>query len=119
MVLSYTTSPAYHIAAENDTTKHAAIFPEGQYFMAELAGQIASTDQPLLAQAFMDWILTPGFQEVIPLANWSLPAKLPQEQWPQVMRDLPRPEKTLFLSETEAQSLRDEALDEWLRAFSR
>lgn len=119
MVLSYTTSPAYHVAAEDDLAKHAAIFAEGHYFMAELAAQLASTDQPELAQSFMDWILTPEFQQAIPLANWSLPAKLPQDQWPQVMRDLPRPEKTLFYTEDEAESLRQPALDEWLRAFSR
>lgn len=118
MVLSYTTSPAYHIEAEEDTTKHAAIFPEGHYFMAELAAQVKSTDQPELAQEFMDWILTPEFQRTIPLANWSMPAKLPREEWPEVMRDLPRPEKTLFYNEDEAEALRKPALDEWLRAFS-
>ena len=119
MVLSYTTSPAYHIAEEDDTTKRAAIFPEGHYFMTEVAAQLRTTDQSELAQAFMDWILTPEFQTVIPLANWSLPAKLPQDDWPQVMRDLPRPEKTLFYSEDEAEALRQPALDEWLQAFSR
>lgn len=118
MVLSYTTSPAYHIAAEDDLTKHAAIFPEGHYFMAELTAQLKGTDQPELAQEFMDWVLTPEFQSTIPLANWSLPAKLPVEDWPQVMRDLPRPEKTLFYSEDEAEALRKPALDEWLAAFS-
>ncbi|RJE83381.1 thiamine ABC transporter substrate-binding protein [Paracoccus onubensis] len=119
MVMSYTTSPAYHIEAEDDRTKHAAIFPEGHYLMAELAAQVASTDQPELAQQFMDWILTPEFQSTIPLANWSMPAKLPMEEWPQVMRDLPRPEKTLFYSEDEAEALRKPALEEWLQAFSR
>ena len=119
MVLSYTTSPAYHIAAEDDLTKKAAIFPEGHYFMAELAAQVNGTDQPELAQQFMDWILTSDFQKTIPLANWSLPAKLPEDEWPQVMRDLPRPEKTLFYTEEEAEALRQPALDEWLRAFSR
>lgn len=118
MVLSYTTSPAYHIAAEDDPTKKAALFPEGHYFMAEVAAQVRSTDQPDLAQQFMDWILTPEFQAMIPLANWSLPAKLPQDQWPPVMRDLPRPEKTLFYTEDEAEALRQPALDEWLRAFA-
>lgn len=118
MVLSYTTSPAYHIAAEDDLTKKAAIFPEGHYFMAELTAQLKATDQPELAQKFMDWILTPDFQKTIPLANWSLPAKLPEAEWPEVMRDLPSPEKTLFYTEDEAEALRKPALDEWLRAFS-
>ncbi len=119
MVLSYTTSPAYHIEAEGDRTKKAAIFPEGHYFLTELAAQVKTTDQPELAQKFMDWILTPDFQQMIPLANWSLPAKLPAEDWPEVMRDLPRPEKTLFYTEEEAEALRQPALDEWLRAFTR
>ena len=119
MVLSYTTSPAYHIAAEEDLTKKAAMFPEGHYFMAELVAQVKGTDQPELAQKFMDWVLTPDFQATIPLANWSLPAKLPKSEWPPVMRDLPRPEKTLFYSEDEAEALRKPALDEWLSAFSR
>lgn len=118
MVLSYTTSPAYHIAAEDDPTKKAAIFPEGHYFMAEVAAQVRTTDQPELAQRFMDWILTPEFQKTVPLANWSLPAKLPQAEWPPVMRELPRPEKTLFYTETEAEAQRRPALDEWLRAFA-
>lgn len=118
MVLSYTTSPAYHIAAEDDGTKKAAIFPEGHYFMTEVAAQLAGTDQPELAQQFMDWVLTPEFQAEIPLANWSLPAKLPEADWPEVMRDLPRPEVTLFYSEDEAEALRQPALDEWLRAFN-
>ena len=35
------------------------------------------------------------------------------------MRELPRPEKTLFYDEQEAEALRQPALDEWLRALSR
>jgi len=119
MVLSYTTSPAYHIMVEGDTTKHAAIFPEGHYFLVELAAQLKDTDQPELAQAFMDYIIGPDFQGMIAEGNWSYPAKLPADQLPQAFRDLPRPEKTIFLSEEEAEALRKPALDEWLRAFTR
>ena len=119
MVMSYTTSPAYHIAAEDDLTKHAALFPEGHYFMTELVAQVATTDQPELAQQFMDWVMTPEFQKVVPLANWSFPSNLPQEDWPEVMRDLPRPEKTLFYDEDQAEAIRQTALNQWLQAFSR
>lgn len=118
MVLSYTTSPAYHIMAEDDLTKRAALFPEGHYFMAETVGKIAGTDQPELADMFMAWVLTPEFQSVIPAANWSLPAALPQADWPEGWSDLPLPEKVLFLSETEAESLRVEAVEEWRAALS-
>ena len=58
MVLSYTTSPAYHLIAENDDTKAAAAFAEGHYLQVEVAAKIASTDQDELADRFMAFIAT-------------------------------------------------------------
>ena len=87
--------------------------------MVELAAQLKGTDQPELAQQFMDYILSPDFQGMIAEGNWSYPAKLPQDQLPQAFRDLPRPPKTLLYSEAEAEALRQPALDEWLKAFAR
>ena len=74
LVLSYTTSPAYHIIAEEDLTKKAVIFPEGHYFMVELAAKLSATDNPELADAFLAFILTDTLQHLIPEGNWSLPA---------------------------------------------
>ena len=119
MVLSYTTSPAYHIVAEKDLTKKAAIFPEGHYFMVEVAAKLATTDDPQLADDFMAFILTESFQNLIPTGNWSLPAALPVSQWPEEFQALPLPEKVLFFSEEEAASLRDEAIEEWRSALSK
>ncbi|ETA49656.1 thiamine ABC transporter substrate-binding protein [Ponticoccus alexandrii] len=118
MVLSYTTSPAYHIIAEEDTTKKAAIFPEGHYFMVELAAKLAGTDQPELAQQFMDFILTEDFQSMIATGNWSIPAALPKEKWPEGFQQLDLPEKVLFYSEDEAADLRDEAIEAWRAGLS-
>ena len=118
LVLSYTTSPAYHILAEGDLTKKAAIFPEGHYFMAETVGRVTGSDVPELAEAFMAWVLTPDFQQMIPTANWSLPSALPQDQWPEGWTDLPLPETVLFYSETEAEAIRAEVIEEWRAALS-
>ncbi len=118
MVLSYTTSPAYHIVAEDDRTKHAAIFPEGHYFMVELVARLKGSDQPDLAQQFMNYVLSPDFQGMIAEGNWSYPARLPADQLPQAFRDLPRPQKTFFYPEEQAEALRQPALDAWLRAFA-
>lgn len=118
MVLSYTTSPAYHMFAESDFTKKAAIFPEGHYFMAETVGRIAGSDQSALADQFMAWVLSDGFQTMIPAANWSLPSALPKENWPEGWADLPLPEKVLFYSEDEAEALREGAIEEWRAALS-
>ena len=38
MALAYTTSPAYHLIAEDDPTKSAAMFDEGHYMQIEVAG---------------------------------------------------------------------------------
>ncbi|WP_300056399.1 thiamine ABC transporter substrate binding subunit [uncultured Roseobacter sp.] len=118
MVLSYTTSPAYHMFAEEDFTKKAAIFPEGHYFMVETVGKIAGTDQPELADAFMAYVLSEDFQQMIPMANWSLPSALPEDQWPEGWAQLPLPEKVLFYSEDEAEARKDQAIETWRRALS-
>lgn len=118
MVLSYTTSPAYHIIAEEDQTKSAALFDEGHYFMVELAAKLKTTDQPELADRFMAFIMDEKFQNLIPTANWSYPAALPKDQWPTEFSQLNYPEKAIFLNEDEAAALRDEAIAEWRAAFS-
>lgn len=118
MVLSYTTSPAYHIIAEGDETKKAAIFPEGHYFMVELAAKLAGSDQPELADQFMTFILSEAFQSMIATGNWSIPAALPQDQWPEGFQKLDMPEKVLFYTEDEAADLRDQAIEAWRSALS-
>lgn len=118
MVLSYTTSPAYHIIAEEDETKKAAIFPEGHYFMVELAAQVAGSDQPELAQQFMDFILSHDFQSMIATGNWSIPAQLDRAEWPEGFQKLDLPENVLFYDENKAADLRDEAIEAWRAALS-
>lgn len=118
MVLSYTTSPAYHIIAEDDETKKAAIFPEGHYFMVELAAKVASTDEPELAQHFMDFILSHDFQSMIATGNWSIPAALDKSEWPEGFQKLDLPDTVLFYSEDEAAALRDQAIEAWRAGLS-
>ncbi|TVP97096.1 MAG: thiamine ABC transporter substrate-binding protein [Roseinatronobacter sp.] len=119
MVLSYTTSPAYHIMAEEDDSKAAAIFDEGHYFIAEAAGMLAGAAQPDLARDFMAYILSDDFQQMIATANWSYPSALPREEWPEVFRDLPLPETAIFLTEDEADARRSPALAHWLDGMTR
>ncbi|MDG1802119.1 MAG: thiamine ABC transporter substrate binding subunit [Paracoccaceae bacterium] len=119
MVLSYTTSPAYHLIVEDDATKSAAIFDEGHYFMAEVVGKIATTDQPELTDQFMAFILSDAFQSIIPEGNWSFPAKLDASRLPEKFGLLGMPETAIFYDENEADALREPALDEWLAALSR
>lgn len=119
MVLSYTTSPAYHLIAEEDDSKAAAIFSEGHYFMVELAAKLKTTDQPELANAFMEFVLSETFQELIPTGNWAYPARLDPAKLPAEFAQLGQPDKAIFYSETEAESLRENAINEWLLALQK
>jgi thiamine transport system substrate-binding protein len=73
MVLSYTTSPAYHAIAENDTKYGFAPFTEGYVAQVEVAGLLKSADQPELGQAFLAYLMTPEAQKIIPTTNWMYP----------------------------------------------
>ncbi|MEO1640952.1 MAG: thiamine ABC transporter substrate binding subunit [Pseudomonadota bacterium] len=117
-VLSYTTSPAYHLIAEEDASKTAWGFDEGHYMQVEVAGKLAGTDQPELADQFMAFMVSDGFQSVIPTTNWMYPAVTPAEGLPAGFETLLTPSGSLLLSPEEAAAVRDEALNEWRTALS-
>ena len=99
MVLSYTTSPSYHIIAEGDAGKRAAIFEEGHYMQIEVAGKLARSDQPDLADTFLDFMLSDAFQSAIPTTNWMFPAGKTGKPLNPVFGKLVKPAKTLPLTQ--------------------
>lgn len=119
LVLSYTTSPAYHLIAEGDATKVALPFDEGHYLQIEVAAKLAGTDQPALADEFLAYMLSEEVQAIIPTTNWMYPAVLPQAGLPAGFETLMTPATTLLFSPEEAEAIRDVALAEWLTALSR
>ncbi|MCC0070765.1 MAG: thiamine ABC transporter substrate binding subunit [Rhodobacteraceae bacterium] len=119
MVLSYTTSPAYHLIAEGDDTKAAAPFAEGHYLQVEVAAKLKSTRNSELADRFLNFMTTEAFQSVIPGTNWMYPAVTPADGLPKGFETLIQPEKTLLFPPEEAVSVRDPALAEWQTALSR
>ena len=119
MVLSYTTSPAYHLIAENDDNKAAAAFGEGHYMQVEVAGKLAASDQPALADAFLAYLVSDAAQNVIPTTNWMYPANPLTAGLPKGFETLIQPEKSLLLSQDEAGALRDAAVAEWQAALAK
>ncbi|MDR2747073.1 MAG: thiamine ABC transporter substrate-binding protein [Treponema sp.] len=73
LVLSYTTSPSYHLEYEDTERYKAAIFAEGHPIQVELAGLLRAAKNKENAKIFLDYMLSPGFQAVIPLTNWMYP----------------------------------------------
>lgn len=118
MVLSYTTSPAYHLIAESDDSKTAAAFTEGHYLQVEVAGKLAGSDQPALADAFLGYLTSEAAQSVIPTTNWMYPANALAAGLPKGFETLIQPEKSLLLSQDEAGALREAAVSEWQAALA-
>ena len=118
MVLSYTTSPAYHQIVEEDERFKAIIFPEGHYMQVEVAAIASHTDQPDLARDFLRFIGTPGFQNAIPTGNWMYPAIDLGDDLPAVYRELPKPSTALLFAPEEVRASRSDWVQEWLEAVS-
>ncbi len=116
MVLSYVTSPAYHMVAEKTDRYQAAEFSEGHYLQIEVAGLIEASPEKALAQKFLDFMLTPAFQNEIPMTNWMLPAGAITITLPVEFDTLVNPSKTLLFTPAEVNANRRAWIDEWLAA---
>jgi thiamine transport system substrate-binding protein len=118
MVLSYTTSPAYHVEYEETTRYRAAIFSEGNYLQIEGVGILKGAKNPGLARRFIDFIITEDFQEEIPLTNWMYPVNLNVDT-PDSFRYAPKPKKSLSIDPFEIQKNQDRWIREWLAIVTR
>ena len=118
MVLSYTTSPAYHMVAEETERYQAAAFEEGHYIQIEVAGILKTAPQKELARQFMAFMVSPGFQDTIPTNNWMMPAAATSEPLPDAFGKLVAPEKTFLMSPDEVAKNRKAWIDEWLAAMT-
>jgi thiamine transport system substrate-binding protein len=117
LVLSYTTSPAYHIIEEKKENYAAASFAEGHYLQVEVAAQLASSKQPALAQQFMKFMVSPDFQRTIPTGNWMYPVI--DTPLPAGFAALSVPSIALQFSPEEVASQRSGWISQWQRAVSR
>ncbi|MDR6103603.1 thiamine transport system substrate-binding protein [Agrobacterium larrymoorei] len=118
MVLSYTTSPAYHMVAEHSERYQAASFEEGHYIQIEVAGLLKNAPEKELGKRFLSFILTPGFQDAIPENNWMMPVTATSQPLPDAFNKLVQPTKTFLMSPEEVAKNRKAWIDEWLTAMS-
>lgn len=119
MVLSYTTSPAYHIAAEDETKYKAAIFPEGHYLQVEVAALVESSQNKELGRRFLDFMVSDAVQSAIPEGNWMYPAATPEAGLPASFAALDEPGTSLFIDPVMVDENRRAWIDDWLAAMDR
>lgn len=119
MVLSYTTSPAYHMVEEKTDRYQAAAFSEGHYIQIEVAGLTKSSHDPALAKAFLAYLTGSEAQTVLPVTNWMMPVATPASPLPDAFSKLVSPERTLLILSEDVAKNRKAWVDEWLAAMSR
>jgi thiamine transport system substrate-binding protein len=117
MVLSYSTSPAYHLIAEGKDNFAAASFAEGHYTQVEVAAVLKSSTKPALARLFLQKMLEPEFQSLLPTANWMYPAAK-DAAVPEGFETLIRPEKAFLFSPEEVQRNREAWTEAWVNELS-
>jgi thiamine transport system substrate-binding protein len=118
MVLSYTTSPAYHMIVEQDSKYQAAEFDSGHGMQIEVAAVLKGATNPELADRFMKFIHTESFQSIIPTTNWMFPVIYPNSGLPAEFGELVLPSKGLTIdSETIAEN-KSAWIDEFNQALS-
>ncbi len=119
MVLSYTTSPAYHLIADREERYEAIEFPEGHYIQIEVAAITTKGAENPLSASFMEFMTGPGFQDVIPETNWMFPAGETEEPLNPVFSDMIRPGEPLAIDAETVAENRSAWIDEWLAVMSR
>ena len=117
MVLSYSTSPAYHIVVDGTDQYKAAAFDDGHYMQIEVAAMLKSSPQPELAKQFMNFILDDGFQSVIPTTNWMYPAG--KADVPDAFAGLIQPAKSLTFTPSDVAENKSAWVAEWQSAIAK
>ena len=115
IVLSYTTSPVYHVMNDDTTRYQAIIFPEGHEATIEGIGIMKGTDKREEAEAFIDFILTEG-QMDIALANSMYPANGSIEL-PDAFAWAPKP-AIMYTSGMIDEEAKSHLVDEWTEAMT-
>lgn len=117
MVLSYTTSPAYHRIAESSDRYLAADFAEGHYLQIEVAGKTVKGAANPLSDTFLAFMISPAFQDLIPETNWMFPAAKTSAPLNPVFDELVKPAKTLIYSSEDVAKNRATWIAEWQAAL--
>lgn len=110
LVISYTTSAAYHAEYETAGRYTALEFPEGHPVQIEGLGIVKGARHRKAAEAFLDFALSDEFQSALALTNWMYPV-MPSVELPPSYAYAPKPGKTLPAAGASLDDAVSEAMD--------
>jgi len=118
-VLSYSTSPAYHMAIDKTDKYQAMAFEEGHYLQVEVAALLASSDNKKLGREFLQFLIGQEAQAALPLTNVMYPSIDIGDALPEEFNRLITPSETRLFSPEEVRDNRKSWMNEWLEATTR
>lgn len=116
IVLSYTTSPVYHVLNEHTTRYQTLIFDEGHAATVEGCGLAKGARHPAAAKTFIDYALTDA-QLDIAITDSMYPVNAAVEL-PEAFNYAPKPAKSLFMDSDTLMKKQNKWLDEWEKAMN-
>jgi thiamine transport system substrate-binding protein len=119
LVWSYTTSQAYHEAHGDQARRYQAVlFEEGQPMQVESAALVRGgfsgvngLKQRKLAESFLEFLLSPEVQALVPERNWMYPARK-NVDLPPSFQHLSKPKRVVGLASEPAAV--QHMLDQWI-----
>ena len=117
LVISYTTSPVYHVLYEDSDRFQALVFEGGNMAVIEGAGILKSSKDPEAARQFIDFLLTDA-QVDIATANIMYPVNS-SVTLPDAFDFAPKPEHSIMLDSEEIARSRNTWLNTWVEVMSK
>jgi len=116
MVLSYSTSPGYHMEVDKTDRYQAAAFDEGHYLQVEVAALLKQSPNQQLGREFLTYLISKAAQRSIPLGNVMYPVIDLESELPASFNKLIDPASTHLLSPETVRDNRKRWISEWLEA---
>ena len=114
IVLSYGTSPVYHLLYDKTERYKALVLDGSAYAQIEGLGILRGARHRKAAEALVEYVLSPGFQARIPTSQFMYPV-LTAAQLPDVFRVAAKVDRLLHLDEAKVAA----NLDRWLAAWEK
>ncbi len=118
MVLSYTTSPPYHVEYDKTTRYKAVTFDEGNYMQIEGMGILKSSQNLKAAKNFIEFLLSEEAQRELPQTNWMFPVNK-NVSLPDSFSYAPDVKKGLILGAEDIAKNQADWIRTWVKAASR
>ncbi len=112
IVLSYETSPAFHIEFEDEDRYRPLIFNDEAFYQIEVMGIVRGTQRREAAEKLIEYVLSEEFQQEIPLSQFMYPVREDIEL-PASFGQIDRAERSVSLDPSRVA----ENIDDWLQAW--